>query len=47
MMDRGPKRRFTALPEGIEMFFRIKTSPKSMAEARERYGEEFITFSEK
>ena len=47
MMDRGPKHRFTAISEGREMFFRIKTSPKSMAEARERYGEEFITFSKK
>jgi len=44
MMNRGPKRRFTALPEGMGMFFRIRTSPKSMHEAKVRYGEEFITF---
>jgi hypothetical protein len=46
MMDRGPKHRLTAISEGRELFFRIRTSPKSTAEARERYGEEFITFVE-
>jgi len=46
MMDRGPKHRLSAtISEGRELFFRIRTSPKSMAEARERYGEEFITFA--
>jgi len=46
-MKRGPKHRFTALLEGDEnneMYFRLRTSPTSTAEARKRYGEAFFRF---
>tara|TARA_R100000750_G_C2329945_1_gene89761 strand:+ start:240 stop:974 length:735 start_codon:yes stop_codon:yes gene_type:complete len=43
-MKRGPKHRFTALDEEKEMFFRVRTSPTSTAEARQRYGEYFMKF---
>tara|TARA_Y100000310_G_scaffold115804_1_gene114414 strand:- start:1297 stop:2034 length:738 start_codon:yes stop_codon:yes gene_type:complete len=44
-MARGPRHRFTALDEGKEMIFRVRTSPTSTAEARNRYGEIFMKFS--
>ena len=44
-MARGPRHRFTALDEGKEMIFRVRTSPTSMPEARNRYGEIFMRFS--
>jgi len=43
-MARGPRHRFTALDEKKEMFFRVRTSPTSTAEARQRYGEYFMKF---
>ena len=43
-MVRGPQHRFTALDEKKEMFFRVRTSPTSTAEARQRYGEYFMKF---
>ena len=43
-MKRGPKHRFTALDEEKEMFFRVRTSPTSTAQARRRYGEYFMKF---
>lgn len=47
MMARGPKHRFTALDESEakrEMFFRVRISPSSTSEARQRYGEVFLRF---
>ena len=45
-MARGPRHRFTALDESKELIFRVRTSPTSAAEARRRYGEVFLKFSE-
>ena len=45
-MARGPRHRFTALDENRELVFRVRTSPTSTAEARRRYGEVFLKFSE-
>jgi hypothetical protein len=44
-MARGPRHRFTALDERKEVIFRVRTSPTSAAEARNRYGEIFMKFS--
>ena len=41
-LKKGQQRRFTALPENIERVIYLREHPKSVWEARKRYGEIFI-----
>ena len=46
-LKKGRKRRFTALPENLEKTFYLRQHPKSVWEARRRYGEIFFRFQQK
>ena len=46
-LKKGRKRRFTALPENLEKTFYLRQHPKSVWEARRRYGEIFFRFRQK
>ena len=43
-LKKGRKRRFTALPENLEKIIYLRQHPKSVWEARRRYGEIFLRF---
>ena len=45
-LKKGRKRRFTALPENLEKIIYLRQHPKSVWEARRRYGEIFLRFQQ-